>query len=114
MDNCYLIYNEETKSISTKNVTVQCILSLYDSINTNSTVWLKDIIGETYIFPNGDGAFETLEPLTTYEIEVGMGRKRNRENSASSDEGADELDLQRAASAAYKLATSGPKKKGIT
>ena len=120
MDNCDLKYGDQTRSVSTKNVTINAVCALF-GLSEQLVIWLKSL-SDTNIFPNENGVFQELECFELYRVEVGAKtntsthsskriRDSNTEDSASDD---DEFakSAYRLASKKIKVAKSKSKGKG--
>lgn len=84
MENCEIHSGSEHRTFATKNVTVSALVSVF-GIDPDSTCWLKDL-GDTYVFPDENGCFPTLEGFGMYDIEIGAKQKRAHQSSDESDE----------------------------
>ena len=105
MDNCELKYEDQTRSVSTKNVTVSAICALFGLSNQQLVIWLKNL-SNTNIFPNEDGRFPELEFCELYTVQVGAKKtqqqsKRNRDSSNEESAASDDDEF---AKSAYRLA----------
>ena len=73
MENCDVKYKDCSRTLATKNVTASALRSLF-SLPGNASLWLKDL-SDTYVFPDENGIFPTLDPFVTYYVEVGPSQE---------------------------------------
>lgn len=113
MENCDVKYNDCSRTLATKNVTASALRSLF-SLPGNASWWLKDL-SDTYVFPDENGIFQTLDPFVTYYVEVrlsqeeesrtGSKHRRSKHILSVSDESSEDDFRQ----TAYRLSVVGKK-----
>lgn len=112
MENCDLKYGDSVRTLATKNVTASALRALF-GLDVNVSLWLKDT-SDTYVFPDENGLFPTLDSFITYNVEVGPSQQEESRSSKRrrpsdflnvSDDSSDD-DLLRSA---YRLSVAGKK-----
>ena len=73
MENCDNKYKDCSRTLATKNVMVSALRSLF-SLPGNASLLLKDL-SDTYMFPDKNGIFPTLDPFVTYYAKVGPSQE---------------------------------------
>lgn len=89
METCEIRCGNQFRSFTVKNLKVSALIAVFD-IDSESHCWLKDSY-DTYLFPDENGNFPTLEPFGLYKLETTPIKSRKRAHQSTDGESDEDL-----------------------